>query len=86
MPSIPPSGDEMPAARQLKEARAALEAATQACDQAFRAWLDAPSRDRAKLEAAARGFSEAQRRFVHAQAAARQGPDKERLEKSWGAH
>jgi hypothetical protein len=84
--------------RQLKEAQAALEEATQACDEAFRAWVQAPapardrSRDREALEAAARFFSDAQRRLVHAQVMLRhappadpsgaKGPD----DKAWGSH
>lgn len=75
--------------RQLKEAQAALEAATQACDDAFRAWsrTPPPARDLDTLGAAARVFSDAQRRVVRAQAALRQVPsERTPSEKSWGAH
>lgn len=90
MPSPPVRANASSAMRQLREAQAALEAATEACDDAFRAWMrtPAPARDRHALEAAARGFSDAQRRLVHAQAALRHAPPpgEGRPEKSWGAH
>ena len=85
VPSSPARPNPGSALRQLQEAQAALEAATQACDEAFRDFARAPTplRDRHALEVAARGFSEAQRRLVHAQAAMRHPPP---AEKSWGAH
>jgi hypothetical protein len=74
--------------RQLKEAQAALEEATLACDEAFRAWAQAPApdRDREALEAAARFFSDAQRRLVHAQALLRRGDPARPADKAWGGH
>lgn len=96
MPSVPSRADPALAMRQLKEAQAALEEATMACDEAFRAWARAPAparRDREALEAAARFFSDAQRRLVHAQAMLRHGappppsePRPDAADKAWGGH
>lgn len=79
--------DAAPAARELLEACSAVEAATRACDRAYRAWLAGTERSVgfSALDEAESDLREAQSRLALARHALspRAAP---REEKSWGAH